>query len=267
MISSVEIVKPNNSYNSLNRRNNPSFNGETTDELSLKKKAAVLTGAAVGMIPAIAYFAKGKGYSLNPLKIFKTNIKDWAIFKCKPENKVIDYEIAEILSIATGSVVGGFTAGAIVDKANLKQKKREFLNQMLGNIITPVTCVWSGAKIFGKVIDNLKDMMPTIKSDKKIAKFLNTVSKNTPNGVFTLAFLYAGIFAGNKVSNYINDHVYKKKVDRNIRATDFAPHLDDVCMAISMTNKNSPFATKLGRLIPFALLVPGYETGSAREND
>ena len=261
MISSIRITGQNN------YRISPSFKGEDAGDLSWKQKAAILTGASIGSIPAIAYFAKGKGYSLNPARILKTNIKDWALFKCKPENKAIDYEFKEIVSIATGSVIGGFTAGTIVDKSNVKQKKREFLNQILGNILTPVTCVYLGAKSCGKYIEQWRQKMPTLKNQAKWAQILNKVSKNIPNGISTIAFLYIGIFAGNRVSNLINDKVYNKKVDREIRATDFAPHLDDVCMAISMTNKNSLFATRLGRLIPFALLVPGYQTGIAQDKN
>ena len=80
-----------------------------------------------------------------------------------------------------------------------------------------------------------------------------------------MGLLGVGIFLGNRVSNLINDKMYHKKVDRNIRATDFAPHLDDVCMSVSMMNQSSTFGSKLGRVIPLALIVPGYETGTAQE--
>ena len=75
-----------------------------------------------------------------------------------------------------------------------------------------------------------------------------------------------GIYLGNKVSNLINEKLYHKKVERNIKTSDFAPHVDDLCMATSMMNKESEFGSKLGRIIPLALLVPGYETGTAQEH-
>jgi hypothetical protein len=77
--------------------------------------------------------------------------------------------------------------------------------------------------------------------------------------------LSVGIFLGNRVSNLINEKLYHKKVNRNICPTDFAPHLDDICMATTMMNKESSFGAKLGRIIPLALLVPGYETGTAQD--
>ena len=94
----------------------------------------------------------------------------------------------------------------------------------------------------------------------------NKVLKSIPNGVCTLGLLGLGLYLGNKVSNFLNEHIYHKKVDRNMKFTDCAPHVDDVCMAVSMMNEESPFAAKLERVIPLALLVPGYETGTAREH-
>ena len=107
----------------------------------------------------------------------------------------------------------------------------------------------------------------TIEIDKEntFAKIVNKISENIPNAVATLGSLAVGIIAGNKVSNEINEKLYHKKVERGIKATDFAPHVDDLCMSIYMVNSGSEFGTKLGRIIPLALMVPGYETGTARE--
>ena len=107
--------------------------------------------------------------------------------------------------------------------------------------------------------------MPQIKSLSKNAKILNKVLKKVPQAAATLTALGVGIFFGNRVSNYINEKIYHKKVDRNIRATDFAPHVDDLCMSITMMNPNSTFGQKLGKVIPLALIVPGYETGIAQD--
>jgi hypothetical protein len=107
--------------------------------------------------------------------------------------------------------------------------------------------------------------MPKIDKDTKFAKVINAISENIPNAVATLGSLGIGIITGNKVSNEINEKLYKMKVERGIKATDFAPHVDDLCLSISMVNSGSTFGTLLGRVIPFALLVPGYETGTARE--
>ncbi len=246
---------------------NINFKGQAQEKtLTPKKKAVVLASAAAGMTPVLAILAKRKGFSLNPAKILKTPVKNWALFKYAPENKAIQFEAPQIISVAAGSVAGGFIGGAIVDdKANLKAKKREVLNQILGNVLVPVGCVWAGAEIYNKYADKLMDAMPQIMSANKAAKVLNKCLRALPNAAFTIGFLATGIFLGNRVSNLINEKLYHKKVERNIKATDFAPHVDDLCMAASMMNKNSSFGTKLGRIIPLALLVPGYQTGVAQE--
>ena len=238
-------------------------------ELSNKQKATVLASSALGMALPLAFWSKKAGFSLNPSKIFKMPMnpfKNWALFKYKPVDKVLEYDdAAKIISIATGSVAGGFAGGALVDKENIKAKKREVLSQLLGDVIVPITCVWAGAKVFKHYENTLQKIMPKIAKETKSAKIFNTISKNIPNAVATLGSLGIGIVAGNKVSNEINERLYHKKVERGIKASDFAPHVDDLCMSISMVNSGSEFGTKLGRIIPLALLVPGYETGTARE--
>lgn len=235
-------------------------------ELSNKQKAVVLASSALGMALPLALWSKRAGFSLNPLKILKTPIKDWALLKVKPSGKVLEYDdAAKIISIAAGSVAGGFVGGALVDKDNLKAKKREVLSQLLGDVIVPITCVWAGAKAFKHYENTLQKLMPKISKENTFAKIVNKISANIPNAVATLGSLAVGIIAGNKVSNEINEKLYHKKVERGIKATDFAPHVDDLCLSISMLNSGSEFGTKLGRIIPLALLVPGYETGTARE--
>ena len=145
-------------------------------------------------------------------------------------------------------------------------RKREVVNQVLGNVLVPVGCVGGGAKIYKKYADKIESIIPQIKSPKQSAQIFNKVLKSIPNGVCTLGLLGLGLYLGNKVSNFLNEHIYHKKVDRNMKFTDCAPHVDDVCMAVSMMNEESPFAAKLERVIPLALLVPGYETGTAREH-
>ena len=154
----------------------------------------------------------------------------------------------------------------LVDKEHSKAKKREVLSQLLGDVIVPISCVWAGAKVFKHYEKTLQSIMPKFKDEAKtIKKVLNTISENIPNAIATLGSLGVGIIAGNKVSNEINEKLYKMKVERGIKATDFAPHVDDLCMSISMVNEGSTFGSLLGRVIPLALLVPGYETGTARE--
>ncbi len=250
-----------------NQNSSPSFtHNSSANNLSTGKKAVILTTSALGIVPVMAVLAKQKAFSLNPSKILKTPVKDWAIFKFRPKETSIKFEEPQIIAVATGSVAGGFVGGAIVDKSNIKAKKREALNQILGNVLIPVGCVGSGSRIYEKYADKIQGIMPQIKGDKKIIKILNKCLKNLPNAALTVGLLGVGIYLGNRVSNFINERIYNKKVDRNIKASDFAPHVDDLCMATSMMNKESEFGSKLARVIPVALLVPGYQTGIAQEH-
>jgi hypothetical protein len=252
---------------SLNNNYNPNFGHEKRTNMTPKQKAVVLMSSAAGMTPVLAVLAKRKGFSLNPRNIINTPIKDWAIFKYAPKGKAIKYDAIPIVAVATGSVLGGYAGGVLVDdKSQRRAKKREILNQILGNVIVPVSCVWTGSELYGKFENRLKAAMPQFKKSGKYTRIANKCLRNLPQAVATIASLCVGIFCGNKVSNYINEQVYKRKVDRNIRATDFAPHVDDLCMATSMMNKGSNFGDKIGRVIPLALIVPGYQTGIAQES-
>ena len=242
-----------NSYQPKTVTENKNFNGHGAESnLTKKQKAVVAASSVAGMTPVLMVLAKRKGFSLNPAKILKTPIKDWALFKYKPINKAVEFEAPQILAVAAGSIAGGFAGGALVDdKKNLRAKKREILSQYLGNITVPVGCVWAGAKMYNKFEKQLINAMPQLKSTTKAA--------------LTALFLGVGIYLGKKVSNLINEKLYNKKVERNIKPSDFAPHVDDLCMAISMMNKETSLGSKLGRIIPLALIVPGYQTGIAQE--
>lgn len=268
MINNVSSCLPNYNQYCLEHYYKTAANANFTNSaaqkpLSKKQKATILAFSGLGMAPVLAILAKRKGFSLSPSKIIKTPIKEWALFKFNSKDKIVKYEGPQIFAVASGSVAGGFVGGTIVDRQNVKAKKREILSQLLGNVAVPVGCVTVGAGIFNKYSDKLIKMMPKVKDSVKGAKIINKISQITPQTFFTLAFLSMGIFLGNKVSNYLNDHIYHKKVDRNIKATDFAPHVDDVCLAASLMDSGS-LGDKIGRVIPLALLVPGYETGIAR---
>lgn len=273
MINNVIASSVNTNYQNLYQNKAKTYNQSfghgdgSSNTLTKKQKAAILASSAAGMIPVLAVLAKLKGFSLNPAKIIKTSPKNWAIFKYSPKDKSIQFEEKEIIATATGSVVGGFVGGYFIDdKSNRKAKKREVLNQILGNVLVPVGCVGLGSRVYEKYANRLSNLMPQFNSPKSIAKIANKVLRNIPNALGTVVFLSTGIYLGNKVSNLINEKLYHKKVERNIKTSDFAPHVDDLCMATSMMNKESEFGSKLGRIIPLALLVPGYETGTAQEH-
>ena len=102
--------------NTNNYNNYQNFTGNNdSSNLSTKKKAVILASSAAGMTPVLAVLAKRKGFSLNPAKIFKTPIKNWALFKYAPENKAIQFEAPQIISVASGSIAGGYVGGMLVD--------------------------------------------------------------------------------------------------------------------------------------------------------
>lgn len=258
-ISSVNI-------NQTSFTHNPHKN---KDSQSSKLKWGVTAASALGVGTAYALIAKKQGFSLNPKRIWNTPVKDWAVIKTfdknHPDRKLIKLEEPQILALAGGSVAGGFTAGALLDdKKHLKAKGKEALNQMLGNVFIPVMFVGGVSRFYDKFKKQILSHVPQIKSEAKTAKFLNKVAKNIPSIALTAVGLGAGIITGNKVSNFINEKVYHKKVERKIRSTDFAPHVDDIGMAVTLMADKSKVSTIITNTVPLFLCVPGIETGKAR---
>ncbi len=237
-----------------------------------KLKTAVAVTSALGVATALAHISKKQGFSLNPSRIAKTPIKDWAIFglysKKHPERKLIDLEGPQIIELASASVAGGLIGGiAFDDKKHRKAKLKESVNQLLGNVLVPIGCVWSASELYKKNAKSIMKLIPQIKETGKSSKIFNGALRAIPMSIVTIASLATGIFAGNKVSNFINEKVYHKKVKRDIEPTDFAPHVDDIGMAVSLMAEKSPFASFIQRVVPAFLCVPGYETGMHREDN
>ena len=236
----------------------------------MKMKIGVATTTVLAVGGAFAHIAKKQGFSLNPSAIKKTPIKDWAIFKLydkkHPNAKEVEIEAKEILELAGASVVGGLTGGLIFDdKKYIKSKFRESVNQMLGNIIVPVSFVWGVSQIYKKNKTAILNSIPQIAEKGKTSIYFNKVLKSLPFYIATITALTGGIFAGNRVSNYLNEKVFHKKVDRGIKATDFAPHVDDIGMAVSLMADKSKAASVITRSVPLFLCVPGYEVGIHRD--
>ena len=245
------------------------YNKKNSDK---KVKTGVIATSALGVATALAHISKRQGFSLNPSKIAKTPMKDWALFglysKKHPNRKLIDLEGPQIIELASASVAGGLVGGLIFDdKKQRKAKYKEAVNQLLGNVLVPIGCVWTASEIYTKNKKSIMKIVPQIKETGKASKMFNGALKAIPMSVVTIAALATGIFAGNKVSNFINEKVYHKKVDRNIKPTDFAPHVDDIGMAVSLMAEKSPFASFIQRVVPAFLCVPGIETGMHRDKE
>lgn len=247
---------------------NPISNNDKRNDYKIKAGVAATTVLATGA--ALALIAKRQGFSLSPSAIRKTPVKDWAVFrlydKHKPDRKLIELEEEEILQLASASVAGGLTGGLLFDdKKYRKSKIRESVNQLLGNVAVPVACVGAVSRLYKKYKPQILAKVPQIKETGKFSKNFNKVLKGIPFSIATIVSLGVGIFAGNRVSNLLNEKVFHKKVDRKIKGTDFAPHVDDLGMAVSLMAEKSKGASFITRIVPAFLCVPGYEVGTHRD--
>lgn len=228
-------------------------------EASKKVKIGVAVSSFIGMSAALAMIVKHQGFSLDPKIMKRFPIKDWAIFriasKNKPNRKLLKIEEKEILALAGGSVAGGLLGGALFDRKNMKAKFRESLTQMVGNVITPVAFVGGASRLYEKYETQIKAAMPD-----------NKFMKNLPAIGITFVALGTGIITGSKVTNFINEKLFGQKKEREIKTSDFAPHVDDLCLAVTLMGaKDSAITSTITRTVPLFLSVPGYQVGKAQE--
>ena len=142
---------------------------------------------------------------------------------------------------------------------------RESVNQLLGNVLVPIACVGAVSVLYKKNKDKILSFVPQIKNSGKTAAVFNKALKGIPFSIATLASLGIGIFTGNRVSNVLNEKIFHKKVKREIKGSDFAPHVDDLGVALSLMAEKSPFVSFVQRTVPLFLCVPGVKTGTHRE--
>ncbi len=233
--------------------------------MSKDTKRKILATAALGTAAAFGVISHKQGFKLS--KLPKTPIKDWALFKTK--GKTLKIEEFEVLGLASGSVAGGLVGGALFDKKeNFKAKLQESLSQLLGNVSVPIACVSLASRFYKSNKDSILKRVPQIKGqDKGFVKFANRAMKAVPPVGLTGLALGVGIIGGNRVSNFINEKISGKKVEREIRGTDFAPHVDDLCLAITLMAPGTPVGEVISKTVPFFLTVPGYQTGIAQKKN
>lgn len=239
----------------------PVFKGQ---EPSKTVKAMSIIGSTLGTGIALALISKRQGFSLKKIK--QTPIKDWAIFKI--DNKKRDplkIEEAEILTLATGSILGGLLAGNVVDRNNRDAKRREAITQFLGNVLIPVSFVSLTSKIYNRYENKIKAIVPQFKTNgKKSLKYVNKFFKNIPVIAMTMLALIAGIKTGNVITNTINEKRFGQTKKRDLKTTDFAPHVDDLSLAITLMGSKSLLTNAVTRTVPIFLTVPGYQVGKAQ---
>lgn len=258
---------PFNSIQQFDIKNNPNYlkqvNINSKGDEKKHLKTGVLVSSAVGTTVALGLICRKQGFKFsNPTcKSFKESI----LHKIK-EYKKIKFEEKEIVTLAGGSVMGGLIGGAIFDKQdNFNSKAYESLSQILGNVCVPVACVGLMTRLYRKHKDSLLKWIPQLTENSGAKKLLNRVLRAIPPVGLTTLALGTGIIAGNKVSNFINGKISGEKQNRGIKLTDFAPHVDDLCLAITLIAPETAVGTVISRTIPFFLTVPGYQTGKTQK--
>ena len=273
-INSIDLNRPQRftqdyEKNKLSQKPAPQF-GNTNGEATRNVKVVAATSSLLGTSIVLALLAKKQGFYLNPKTIKNTPIKDWAIFKIakknEPDRKLLEIEEGEIISLATGSIAGGLAGGAIFDKKNIKAKGREALTQLAGNVLVPVGFVSGASKLYSKFEDSIVAVLPQLSGEGKVVKFTNKFIKALPAMGITLLALGAGICTGSKVTNFINEKLFGQKQKREIKTSDFAPHVDDLCLGITLMGaKDSPVVSSITRTVPLFLAIPEYQVGKAQE--
>lgn len=243
----------NNVKHAHNKENNQK---ETPIQpLSNKKKLGIFVTTLAGVSLVMASLLKGKGYNLDYKKILKTSPKNWGIFNAKyGENEIP----LMVIKLGLGSVAGGLLGGALFDKKeNMGAKIRESVIQIIGNIGTPLACVFFGMKGFKKIEPQIMKHIPTLKSIKA-----DKILKGVPGVLATGISLCIGIILGNKVGNLINQNVFNVNENRKLKLADMSPHVDDLCVALTIAGSEYPV---IPRIIPAALMVAGYSAGTAQD--
>ncbi len=270
-INAINTFKPErfNQFQTVNKQFEFSGCPKTRNERLIR--AVATASSFIGMAAVLVHIAKKQGFPVKPSELKNIPMKDWAFFKIAkkgvPNQKLLEIEEKEIIGLAAGSVAGGLVGGALVDGKNLKAKVRESITQMVGNVLIPVAFVGGVSRIYKTYEQQIKNAMPQFKnSSKKFVQYTNKFIKNIPAVGMTLAALATGIFTGSKVTNLINEKFFGQKQERKIKGTDFAPHVDDLCLAVTLMGaKDSPLASTITRTVPLFLSVPGYQVGKAKD--
>lgn len=156
--------------------------------------------------------------------------------------------------LGVGSVVGGFTGGVIFDKReNRRAKFREAIIQLVGNVAIPLLCVETLGQGFKRNISP--------KITKAFGMESHKILKEIPGVLATGGILVSAILVGNRVANHLNSDIFDINDDRKLKVTDMLPHIDDVCMALSLMFGDTP----ISKAIPAALMIAGYSVGTAQE--
>lgn len=255
LYNSQQIAKQNNmSDNKISSA--PENVSVKTSMPTKKEKIGVGICSALGVgasLMLLAKLSKGHNYTINPLKMFRGSIKDSYLAKT-------EYKTKQIVTIGAGSILGGLAGGAIFGKKEDSQARlREGIVQ-IANISAPIALVqalsWAGNTVSGK-------LMPNWCNSKNLLK--QAVTK-LPAAAGAMTGLISGMVIGNKLSNKFNEKVFHKKDDRPIKWEDFSAHVDDIGVAATFVAPDNILTKTISRVIPAALVVAGFETGTKKES-
>ncbi len=255
LYNSQQLAKQNLSVSDGYHRAHKSVN-DNNESFSKFQKTGIGFCSAIGVLASLMLLAKldkSHKYTINPLKMFKGSIKDSYLART-------EYKTKQIVTMGAGSIFGGLAGGAIFGKKEDSQARlREGIVQ-IANISAPIALVqalsWCGNTLSSKV-------MPNWYNSKNF--FKQAVTK-LPAAAGAMTGLVTGMYIGNKISNKFNEKIFHKKDDRPIKWEDFSAHVDDIGVAATFVAPDNIITKTISRVIPAALLVAGFETGTKTED-
>ena len=233
----------------------PAGNSVESDTLSKTSKIGIGACVGLGVIGSLMLLAKldrKHNYTINPLKMFKGDLRKSFLAET-------EYKTAKIVTIGAGSILGGLAGGKLFgDKKDTNARLREGIVQ-IANITFPIAIV--EALSYGGTLLSSKLMPNWVKSEN----FFKQAATKLPPAAGAMVGLLSGMYLGNKYSNKLNEKLFNKKDNRPIELTDFSAHVDDIGVAATFVAPNNIIIKGISRLIPAALLVAGYESGTKKE--
>lgn len=192
-----------------------------------KIKTSALVGSVIGTTLSTAFIIKSnKAQKTFTKKVLTSNFAS---------NK-------NLFMIGMSSILGGLAGGVAQDKdKNIWKKIKEMNFQILSNVAGPLLFL----NLFKNFSANL-----TKNSSKAV--------KNISNFISVFGGVAVGAFSGALVANKINKDIIKPEIpyERRLGVKDFLIHVDDLPVALAMTN--IPYIDKA---IPLVLVSRGYEVG------
>ena len=84
-----------------------------------------------------------------------------------------------------------------------------------------------------------------------------------PKILVTIGSLIAGMNIGNRIMNKVNNKIFDQKENREVHASDYLVHADDICVAASLLLKdNKSIAAITSKALPASFILAGTKAGS-----